>query len=178
MNCLLVYGTRFGSTMDIADRIHEILTEKNHNVDIYNANIEETVSPEPYELVIIGTCIIAGSWSKKIVDYLIQYSAILANRKVAFFISCGEALKPKRINWIKRNYIDKKLIKYSDIEPISVGVFGGVFDFYGKHKDLNNPYLDKIKQQIEAKGVDTSIPYDFRDWNAVEKWAYEFNELT
>ena len=170
MNVLLIYGTLFGSTSDIADFLEKMLLENNYQVDVYEVKDVDDVSPLQYDMIVFGSCVIAGSWVDGIESYLFKYSNEIIGKNVAFFVSCGEALKTKRIPWIRKNYIEKKLEKYPGLMPISLGVFGGVFDFYGKHKNLENPYLNKIQKKLDEKGIDTRVPYDFRDWTSIQNW--------
>jgi len=36
--------------------------------------------------------------------------------------------------------------------------------------------LNVAKKELREKGVDTSKPYDFRDWTQIEAWTREIAE--
>ena len=56
------------------------------------------------------------------------------------------------------------------LKPVALAFFGGYMDF-------NSPNLvvrligGAIKKDLEKKGIDTSKPYDTRDFAAIRKWA-------
>lgn len=169
MQSLVYYGTRYGGTIGIAQEISDSLVAEGITVDMTNNKAPSSL--EQYDLIIIGSGIKAGKWTDNALSFLQNNQDLIASKYSAFFVSCGEAMKPSRHEWVTKRYILRVLRKYPQINPVSTGVFGGVFDFEDKHRDLNNPYLDKIREEYEMKGIDTSVPIDFRDLPKVREWT-------
>jgi menaquinone-dependent protoporphyrinogen oxidase len=171
MKSLIIYGTRYGATHEIAKTIEKTLNAEGFEVEVLQDYRSMKYIISEYDLVIIGSGIKAGKWTQNTLDFLEKYYKELSKIHTAFFVSSGEAMKSSRKKWIEKRYLKRILKKYSFSKTLSLGVFGGVFDFEGTHKGIKNTYLDTIKKQLEENGVDTSKPYDFRDLGFVKNWS-------
>ena len=87
-----------------------------------------------YELIIIGSGIQIYRWTSKAEGFLKQFSRELENKKVALFVSSGaQGLPdndgdPEKIGEARRKYLEEKASKYN-LHPISMGLFGGIWDY-------------------------------------------------
>jgi menaquinone-dependent protoporphyrinogen IX oxidase len=104
----------------------------------------------------------------------------LREKKVALFICCGSANpltekdgKPEDIEDARGKYLDEKAAKY-DLQPLSLGFFGGVYNF-NKVSWLLRKFMESVKPQLEEAGYTETKPgiYDTRDLNAIRSWAKE-----
>ncbi len=170
MNALVVFGRRHGSTAKIAEEIGTVLVNEGYDVRVVDAAKETVSEVAGYDVVIVGSGIRMGKWTRETLDFLERFEADLSEKKVALFVSCGYSREPDKVDEARENFLMKVAEKYPSIKPVSLGLFGGVFSFdrYGFGERL---IFRGIKKDLEKRGVDTSRPYDFRDWEAIREWA-------
>lgn len=80
--CLVVYGSKYGSTQEVAQAIADGL-----GADIANAETDPDV--RPYNVVVIGSPIYGGDYLDSIKDFVRNNQPYLAKRKVATFITAA-----------------------------------------------------------------------------------------
>jgi len=170
MNALIVFGTRYGSTAKIAEEIGTVLTQEGFDVKVANLAEESITDISPYDLVIVGSGIKMGKWTKEPLDFLKKFEGGLSRKKVALFVSCGYAREPDRVDEAREKFLNDISEQYPSIDLVSLGLFGGVFAFnqYGFAERL---IFRGIKKELEKQGVDTTKPYDFRDWETIREWT-------
>ncbi len=169
MKALIVYGTRWGSTVDVAKKIGEVIISKGSTVDIVNAK-EEIPKVDPYDLIVIGSGINMGKWTKETLDFLKNNATSLRQRKTALFVSCGLVLREGGIEKTKKDYLIKVANEYA-LHPTDYGAFGGYIDFNGDYGLLSSLFVKSSKTKCKKTGIDVSKPYDFRNWADIIKWA-------
>lgn len=168
---LVLYGTRTGSTRGIAEEIGRTLEAEGYSVDVVDAK-EKMKSLPDYGLVVVGSGILAGQWTGKTKNFLRKNSAWLNGRRLALFCSCGMAEDPDDHEKATADFLVKTAEKHG-LSPVSYGLFGGVYDFTGDHGLLMKFMSRMVKKSLEERGVDTSKPYEFRDWDRIRLWARE-----
>jgi menaquinone-dependent protoporphyrinogen oxidase len=172
MKALIAYGTRWGSTTDIANKMGEILTKKGTVVKIVNLGKEKISDVSNYDLIIVGSSIKIGSWTNKALEFLEHFKADLSKKKVAFFVACMDANDPKKCKEAKENYLEKIANKYPSIKPYKLGLFGGVIDIqrYGFGTKL---MLKALSKELAKDGIDINKPNDFRNWKQIQDWTID-----
>ena len=170
MKVLIAYGTRYGSTTEIANKIGKVLGKNRAVVDIINLHEKKVKDVSAYDLVVVGSGIKMGSWTRKAVGFLERFETDLAGRKVAFFVSCMDAHYPEKRKEAHEKYLKDIARRYPHIEPCKFGLFGGVIDVnrYGFGARL---IMKGLAKEFEKDGIDVNKPNDFRDWDEIEKWA-------
>lgn len=177
MKALIVYGTRYGSTSGIAEEIGKVIEEKGAQVDIRDAKKVKDIEISTYDLVIVGSGIKMGSWTKESTKFLEKNRENLSKRDVALFVVCGATPDDeKQYKEAQENYLDKVAAKYLINPPISMGLFGGVIDPNAKYGLMDRVIMKMVKKDLEDKGIDTTKPYDLRDWEVIRKWAADLVE--
>ncbi len=175
---LIVYGTRWGGTVKVANRIGETLKSNGYSVDIVNAK-DNPPSPEQYSLVVVGSGISANKWTKESLEYLKKYSSGLREKKSALFISCGAVEKEKQEDRDSDYRVMLPGIASSyGLKPVMFGFFGGVIDFESDFNLLDRIIVWSSKNKLRKLGIDTSKPYDFRNWKEIENWANNLSRAT
>jgi menaquinone-dependent protoporphyrinogen oxidase len=170
MRALIAYGTRYGSTKEIAERIGHKLEKKGIEVKINEAGDISKEDVGSYDLIVIGSAIIAGTWIRSTEKFILLNEHTLAGKRTAVFVCCMDATDPSRITEAQVNYIDKVLSRCPALKPISTALFPGVVNFpaYGF-------IVRKLMKSEAAKrsitGVDAGGVWDMRDWNAIDAWA-------
>ena len=177
MKALIVYGTRYGSTAEIVEEIGKILKDRGAEVDILDAKEANNTEISSYHLLIVGSGIKMGSWTKESLKFLEKNKEELSNRNIALFVVCGASPDDeKQIKEAQENYLDKVASKYLINPPVSMGLLGGVIDPNAKYGLIDRAIMKMVKKDLENKGIDTTKPYDLRDWEAIRNWAADLVE--
>ena len=176
MKTLIVYATRHGATAGTAEEIAKILRQESFEVKVVNAKEEKIKDISEYELVIVGSGLQMFRWTSEAEDFLKKFRNDLANKKVALFVSSMKQVyeregKKDELEKAWKRFLEDKATKYG-LHPISMGMFGGVFD-YNKMNIIIRKTMGAMKQQLEADGFKENPDgvYDTRDWREICDWA-------
>lgn len=169
----MAYGTRWGSTGDVARELASVLGRKGCPVDLRDLGEDAPTDLEPYDLVVIGSGIAYGSWSKGALRFLESNAGVLSEKRLAMFACCGDLLfDPSKAEEYENQYLREVAEKY-DLEPFSMGLFGGMIDF-DRYSFLVKGILSMRntgRKDIKERGMDPDKPYDFRDWERIRTWG-------
>ena len=167
---LICYGTRYGSAGEIADNIGEILRERGSTVEVVNLKKDKVKDLESFDLIIIGSGIQMGRWTKEPLKFLKKNRDTLSRKKVALFVSCMSATKPETCNQGRRDYLDKIDMEFSEISPISMGLFGGMID-PTRGGRMTKGLMTALLKEYTKEGEELPEFVDLRDWEQVRLWA-------
>lgn len=173
MKALVVYGSRWGGTISVAEKIGDSFREANYTVDIVDA--KGPVPPvDNYDLVVVGSGIRADKWTKETLNFLKKNAHALSVKKTALFVSClmADREKQEAQKKAKIKYLDKIAEKYG-LNPISYGFFGGYADFSKSHGLLVDMIVRVNRKNLLKNGLDIRQILDTRDWNNIGAWAHE-----
>jgi len=175
---LIVYGTRYGATAATSEEIADVLGQEGFDVKVVNLKEDKVKDITEYDLVMVGSGIKIGKWTKEPEKFLKKYQNELTKKKVALFVCCGstqpldeEEEKSKSIEEARTKYLEEKAAKYN-LQPVALGLFGGVYDF-NKMSWFFRKTMSAIKPKLEEAGFKETEPgvYDTRDLNAIRSWA-------
>jgi len=181
---LIVYGTRFGATEMTSTEIAEVFQKEGLEVKVVNLKDEKVEDINNYDLIVVGSGIQMGKWTKEPKKFLKKYQKELTKKKVALFVSCGSAQplpedekSSEEIENTKRKYLNEKATEYN-LQPIALGFFGGVYNF-NRVSWLFKKFMSSIKPQLEAAGIPEKMPglYDTRNIENIRAWAKEVVDL-
>jgi menaquinone-dependent protoporphyrinogen oxidase len=148
---LVAYGSKHGSTQEVAEAIARRLRQSGLEVELRCA--ADIGDLTPYDGVVLGGALYFGRWHQDAARFLIRHRHQLAAQPPAVF-----ALGPKTADTQglaeSRAQLDKALAKVPEVEPRSIAVFGGV--------------VDPRKLRFPLKRMPAS---DARDWDAIDEWA-------
>jgi menaquinone-dependent protoporphyrinogen oxidase len=150
---LVAYGTKHGSTREVANAVAETLQESGLDVDTLSAGRVHDLSP--YAGVVLGGAIYMGHWHPDALEFLEQHRDVLATMPLAVF-GMGPRTTGKHEEEGSRAQLVKALARVPEVDPCAVAVFGGVIDPHTLHFPFN---------RIPAS--------DARDWAAIRNWATE-----
>jgi menaquinone-dependent protoporphyrinogen oxidase len=169
---LIVYGTRYGATEGTSEEIAKVLRDTGLDARVVNAKREKIEDISEYDLIIVGSGIQMAKWTGAAEKFLDKFRKELSSKKVAMFVSSG-AQTPEETENARKQYLEDKASRYG-LHPISMAVFGGVYDF-NKMNFLFRKTLASLKPKLEEAGVKQVKPglYDTRDWEAIRTWAEE-----
>ncbi|MGZ7118019.1 MAG: flavodoxin domain-containing protein, partial [Methanobacterium sp.] len=115
--------------------------------------------------------------TKEPLKFLKKNENILEDKKVALFVSCGAANDPKTVGEGQEKYLDDVAGKYLINKPVATGLFGSLYDPNAKQGLLYKMTMRFYKKELEEKGIDTTKPYDYRDWEEIRAWAHKLAEM-
>jgi menaquinone-dependent protoporphyrinogen oxidase len=155
---LIAYGSKHGSTAEIAEKIGQVLRESGHAVDVLP--IKKIKQIDQYQAVILGSGIYIGYWMKAAASFLKKYENDLKSKAVWIFSSgpTGDAdVETLLQGWT----FPKGLQPVVDrIQPREVVTFHGRLD----------PQKMNFWERWIINKVNAPLG-DFRDWEKVVLWA-------
>lgn len=169
-HALVVYASWTGSTEEIADFIAKTL-EKD-GIKTKTSAARENVILDQYDLFILGTSIHAGKTVGSFRKFLKLNRAVLSSKPVAFFVSCAnmmndtEETRAETMKWL-----EKAISPYPQLQPVSIGLFGGAVLPENKQRKKQNFFLQRIIKAMERNMAAEYGKTDFRDWEIIESWA-------
>ncbi len=177
---LIVYGTRYGAAASTSEEIAKIFRQEGLDTKIVNAKEEKINNITDYDLVVVGSGILFNRWTSEPEGFLKKFQKELAGKKMALFVCCGSASqalnegKPDVAENARRKYLEEKAAKHH-LQPVALGLFGGVYDFNKWPWWITKQVKDITKQKLDAADFKETTPgvYDMRDWNAIRSWAKE-----
>jgi menaquinone-dependent protoporphyrinogen oxidase len=154
---LVAYATRYGSTREVAEQIAATLRENGLEVALLPARQVQAL--EGYGAVALGAPLYMFRWHKDAKRFLRRHRQALAERPVAVF-ALGPVHDEEKEYQDARAQLDRQLARFPWLTPVTIEVFGGVWDA----SKLGFPFnaLPALKQ-IPAS--------DVRDWAAIRAWA-------
>jgi len=155
---LIAYGTKYGATKEIAEKIGEVLKGEGIPNDVLSADKVKDLSP--YKNVILGTAVYMGMGRKEAKSFLKNNAAAIKGCNVWFF-SSGPSGKGDPVQLVKGAIIPVNLKELvAGISFKDTAVFHGCLDA-ARMKGLE-------KWIVKRVGGDTG---DFRDWDMITAWA-------
>jgi menaquinone-dependent protoporphyrinogen oxidase len=168
---LVCYGTRYGSTAEISERIAEILAAHDIAVDVVNLKNDKVRGLERYDMAIVGSGIRMGKWTKEALTFIKKNRSVLSGMKVALFVSCMSAAEPDKCAQARRDYLGFISVDFPEIQPVSTSLFGGLIDST-RGNFVTKPIMKAVIQSMtESDDGNTPDRVDMRDWEQVRLWA-------
>lgn len=171
LKALVLYGSRWGGTVAVAQKIGETISRGGCTVDILDAK-DSPKNIERYDLFIIGSGMRADKWTKETLAFMEKNEELLQKKKTALFVSCqmADRTEPEVREKAKKQYLYQTADQYG-LRPISFGFFGGYLDFSKSHGLIVDVMVRVNRKSLRKNGLDTTKIHDTRDWNIIEDWA-------
>jgi menaquinone-dependent protoporphyrinogen oxidase len=154
MRALVAYGSRHGSTREVAERIGARLEALGHEVDVLDASDVDGLGG--YDLAVVGSGIYAGLLRHRVTRLLHRIARQHPETPVAVFALgplSREDEKPEE--WASaRTRIEHVVGNVGGLEVVATEVFGGVID--PERMNFLFSHMDAV---------------DLRDWTAIDAWA-------
>jgi menaquinone-dependent protoporphyrinogen oxidase len=150
---LVAYGSRHGSTSEVASAIAATLAEEGLRVDLRPAG--EVHDLGGYDGIVLGGALYMSRLHTDVRRLLKRFREELAQVPVAVFAMGPLTMEAKDVAG-SRKQLDRALAKVPEVRPVTVAIFGGVV----RPEELRFPF--------------SAMPgSDGRDWDAIEDWAKE-----
>jgi menaquinone-dependent protoporphyrinogen oxidase len=155
---LIAYGSKYGSTKEIAEKIGEAIKGEGLEVDVLSADKVKGIGD--YKGIIIGSAMYIGMWRKEVKNFVKNNEKDLAQKPVWIFTSGptgkGDPVQ-KMSGWLYPQGL-KPVIE--NIKPRDIAVFHGNASVE-KMSGMEKWIMKRVKSEIG----------DFRDWEMITKWA-------
>ena len=120
---LIAYETKGGATEESARKIADILKSKYQlEVDLIDLKRQGIRDCSQYQNIVIGGGVRGGKVYNKALKCLQNN---FAGKKIAFFVSSGDAGDPTKHQEAKAKYVENVLADYPNVKPIATEAFGG-----------------------------------------------------
>ena len=170
---LIIYSSTDGHTETICKRISNSLDNKNET-KIMSLDDALKLDLSIFNKIIIGASIRYGKHSKKLYKFIKLNKSVL-DQKNSIFFSVNVVARKLEKNTPETNPYIKKFLKISNWRPKKIGVFAGRVDYpnYG----FFDKYVIKLIMFITKGPTDTSISYEFTNWQKVQEFSQEIDKL-
>jgi menaquinone-dependent protoporphyrinogen oxidase len=173
---LIAYGTRYGATKSTSEQMAKELESKGMHVTVVDCNKTKIKTIDPYDLIIVGSGMQMGKWTKGPERFLQKFQQKLQHKQVALFVSsAAQAMlekegKDAEIQDAWSKYIHAKINTYQ-LKPISTAILGGVWDFNSMNFIFKRT-MQPFRVEIEKAGFKELKPqfYDTRNWDEIKSW--------
>lgn len=155
---LVAYGSKYGATKEIAEKVGEAIKQEGLDVDVFSADKVKDVND--YQGVVIGSAVYIGMWRKEVNKFVKSNQQALKERPVWIFSSgpAGKGDAKAQMNgWTYPTSL-KPIIE--DIKPRDIAVFHGNVNVE-KMGGLEKWMIRRVKSEYG----------DFRDWAAIAEWG-------
>ena len=161
---LVGYATWAGSTAEVAEAIGQTLRSSETSVDVRPLAGLDNVTG--YRAFVLGTGVHAGRVHRGFSAFMKRHRAVLASRPVSYFVVCLTMKEDTEENRCKAAaFLDKVRQEVPEVEPFSVGLFGGALRAEGEgYAKLSLPLRLVVRAMAKEHG-------DYRDWQAIREWA-------
>jgi menaquinone-dependent protoporphyrinogen oxidase len=147
---LMAYGSKHGSTQEVAHAVAEELEA--HGVDVETIPAREVEDLRPYTGVVVGGSIYMGRWHADAIGLLERHKYALSELPLAVFGMGPRTLEPHDVEHAQAE-LHRSLATVPEVEPRAVAIFGGVIN----PRSLRFPF-----SRMPAS--------DARDWAAIRAW--------
>ncbi|NYD42187.1 flavodoxin domain-containing protein [Nocardioides panaciterrulae] len=165
MTVLVAYGSRYGATRAIAERLGETLRAAGLDADVREATAR--LDARPYDAFVVGSAAYRGSWLRGPVEFVRRHADLLAERPVWLFSSgpLGHARRDDRGRDLLELTRPAEFVELRDtLAPQDLRVF------YGALEPGRLRPLDRLIRRLPS-GRRWLPAGDFRDWEEIDAWA-------
>ncbi len=168
---LIIYSSTDGQTKKICEKILENVVKKS-SVNLVSINEALNINIENYEKIIIGASIRYGRYNSLVLKFVNNNLNILQKKNCAFF-SVNVVARKDNKNTPETNPYIRKFFARTDWKPNLVSVFAGKVDY--PNYNFINKMIIRFIMFITKGPTDTSISYEFTNWDKVKLFADEIN---
>ena len=172
---LIAYGTAYGQTAKIAERLRDALVVDGFDVTLCNlATSPEVPDPSHFDGIIIGSSIIVGRHRRSVERFVVRHRDTLNRLPSAFYSVSGSAASADEKQRATARAILERFVTRVAWHPDLETTFGGGFPFT-RYSWLTRWIMRRI---VAHEGItDTTRDYDLTDWGRVEEFAHQFGTV-
>lgn len=170
LRVLIIYGTTYGQTEKIANRIAAGLQRRGFTVELCNAATSRpALALEQYAGVVVGSSIMARGHQPSIKDFIRDYVATLNLVPSAFFqVSASAGSASPHAREAAQQILQDFIAKNGWCPVLSASLPGAIN--YTKYNLLLKWYMKRASAK-NGGSTDTSRDHEYTDWAEVERFA-------
>lgn len=165
---LVIYSSRTGWTIGVAEAIGKMLVESGSQVDVIS--MQDVKDLSIYDAVVAGSAIRSKAWLPEAMQFIRVHQNELKEKSFAAFLVCMTLAMPSGENY--RSEISTWLEPVSRlVKPVSTGLFAGGLDI-NKVENFSDRLMFRLSVMfgVWKEG-------DHRNWDAIREWAVQLKPL-
>jgi menaquinone-dependent protoporphyrinogen oxidase len=174
-NVMIVYGTSYGQTARIVERIAERLKVAGHRPTVWRGDMipaEATVTG--FDAFLVAGSVLYGRHQGYLRDFVRRNRSVLNTRPSAFISVCGALIG----QWgpgqeEARKYVARFLEETRWMPRLSRSFPGGLP--YTRYSRITRLVMKWISRRT-GRPTDTSRDWDLTNWDAVDRFAADFEK--
>ena len=170
MHILILYSSRFGQTLKIAQALKHQWLDAGAQVTLANLEHTSDLNLNNFDKVVIGASIRYGHFAKCLQAFSSAQAQVLNRLPSAFFSVSILANKAHKSTPETHTYT-RKFLEHSAWQPKHIGIFAGELAYHKYH--LVDRYLMKLVMKINQGETNTRAHIEFTDWNKVQQFGAE-----
>lgn len=174
---LIVYGSKFGQTARIANRMADALMADGHEVTIVHAHDRSLPGNHTFaefDGVIVGASVINGTHQRAVARFVRANHARLSVMPCAFFSVSGAAGGSRPEDRARAGRYVADFLAQTGWRPQKTDAIGGAVA-YTKYNLVVRWMMRRISKQ-EGRPTDITRDHDLTDWAQVDRFARTFAE--
>jgi len=182
-NIALIFGSQHETTIEIAEKIAEILIQNGFNVEFHNTAINfspEGILRKEFDGFVIESGIQMGQWNPNVKNFIVNNHSQFTKKgvKLGMFVTCGAVQSSDRFSKGNCDYVDF-FANDLGLTPDLKANFGGVYDFsYHSNLNIAIKFILKNKEKIEKQGqIEIKDEEESFNWDEVITFANNFSKL-
>jgi menaquinone-dependent protoporphyrinogen oxidase len=165
---LLIYSTTDGHTLEICQRLVQVIEQQGHQVTLISIENASAVDLETFDKIVLGASIRYGKHGKPVYEFIKRNGQILDSKPNAFFSVNVVARKPEK-NQPDTNPYLRKFLKQIAWQPGELAVFAGKID-YQRYRYWDRQIIRMIMWMTKGP-TDPDTVIDFTNWEQVEDFG-------
>lgn len=174
MHILILYSSRFGQTLKIAQTLQQQWQAAAATVTLANLEHASALRMQDFDAVVIGASIRYGHFAKCLGEFTQAQADTLKHMPSAFFSVSILANKAHKSTPETHTYT-RKFFEQSAWKPQVVGIFAGELAYHKYH--LLDRYLMKMVMKINKGETNTHAHIEFTDWQQVRAFGEQVLSL-
>lgn len=171
---LLLYSTTDGHTLEICERLQQVIGQHGHQPVLRSIDDESPVALELFDKIILGASIRYGRHAKAVYAFVENNGQLLARKPNAFFSVNVVARKPHKSRPETNPYL-QKFLRQIAWQPDELAVFAGKVDYprYG----FWDRQMIRLIMWITKGPTDPQAVVDFTNWDQVDAFGRQLSRL-
>ena len=167
---LVLYGSKYGQTAKVAERICALLREHEYTVDLLKGDaLPRDFDLDSYDAVLIGASLIGGHHQRYIERFASHHRNRLNRVPSAFFSVSGSAGSARAEDRAAAQVVVDRFLAHVGWMPSRIATFAGAITF-----TRYNVFLRWSMKRISRKeggSTDTSRDHEYTDWARVARFV-------
>ena len=170
---LLVYGTGYGQTQKIAERMRDLLAERSCLVTLVRGDqLHPEFSLASFDGVIVGASVNLSKHQRYVVRFVGDHIAELNAMPSAFFSVSGSAGSAQEKERAAARRILNDFLSSTGWKPRMSATIAGAIAFT-KYNVVLRWFMKRISAR-DGGSIDTSRDHEYTDWTQVQRFVDDF----